>query len=796
MDLVLPNENIDPRLKQQPDFLLKYAKACWNTNFSGSFQKIFFRNQARYEEIMDYALGMQSNSKYKPLMGVDEADNETWLKIDWSIRKIVPKFRNIAISKMCETKYNTNCTPIDPIAKSELDKYFAGATAKIIMRDALKKKGSPLQHAAVLQPKGGEPNDMQELKMQKDFGAKTELSMEAELGIEVVFNENNVQEQRKQIITNTFDFGVGVYKDWIDENMRVRTRVVDPRFFGTNYCRKNNFSDMEQAWEIIEVSLSDLAVVFPDPNIIEDIKNNAANRNYANGGSTGTRGWVQGFDPNKARVMDLEFISYDTDTKEMRVDSAGNLKITKADHQYRNNQTQKVKLPNGKEQPAYSSKKVKNVYKIKWVIGTDYCYDYGLATNQKRDTNPRKANDVKLSYHVYAPNFHEMKANSIMEALIPIADEYQLTCYRIQNFKNRWLPYVVSIDLGAMEDVAMGAGGAKMTPRELLNTLFQTNIAVGRKKDLGGATGNNKMVDVEPTGMATEFETLAKDLDRILQDLRNISGLNEVTDGSTPGERNLNSTNEAAIAGTNNALSPIIEGDKWLLESLAIGVFQRLQVAVAIGGQYGGYYDSLGANTLKAFSVSKNICLHYYGIKLEERVSDEQKQMLMQLMAPDIQNGFLSTADVYLITSMYNVKQAYQYLNYKIESNKAKQQAAAQQASGAAAQQQGQQAQQLEQMKQKGESDKAASDLVYLNTEKAWDLVISEASGVKQLNQAALQESLKLIGAVTTTGMQNGMMPPGAQPQQGAPAMPPQAAQGQPQQISQPDAQEPEPAAQ
>lgn len=782
--LPFPNENIDPKLKKQPKFLLEYANAAWGENFTGSFQKMFWRNRARYEEIKDYTQGKQNITKYKPLMGVEEADSETWLKIDWTPRQILPKFREIAIGKIADQMYNTNCTPIDPVAKSELDKYFADIQAKIVMKDTLKKVGSPLQHAAVLQPKAGEPSDEMELKMNKDFGAKTQLAMEAELGVEVIFNENDIVNLRKEQITQVFDYGFGIYKDYLDENMRVRARVVDGRFFGCNYCRKSNFSDMTRAYEITYVSLPDLAVVFPDAKIIDEIKAVSLSRNYANAGTTGNVGWIQGYDPTKAAVMDLEFISYDIEVKEIGINSKGNVSVSKSDYQNRNNNRKTVTLPNGKTQPAYNSKKVKNVYKIKWVIGTEYCYDYGLATNVKRDNNPQKANDVRLSFSVYAPNFHEMKVTSKMDALIPVDDEYQLTCYRIQNFKNRWLPYVVAIDLGALEDVALGAGGEKMKPKDLLNMVFQTNVALVRKKDLGGATGNNKSIDVEPTGMATEFETLANDLSRIIQQYRDISGLNEVTDGSTPGERNLNSTNEAAIAGTNNALSGIVYADKWLLQELAKSVFARLQVAVAMKGNYSGYYDALGSNSLAFFNVSKQICLHYYGIKLEERTSDEEKQMMMQFFAEDIKQGLLSSADIYMITSMYNTKQAWQYLNYKVEANKAKMQEAAQQASALQQKNASQGAVALEKEKQNTQKGKAADDLNYLNHEKAWDLIIAEDQGIKTMNTVAIQEAMKIVGMAVSNGVQNGQMPMppamGGQQQQQPPQptdAPPQDAQ-------------------
>ncbi len=793
MDNILPNENIDPRLKKDKKFLLEYVKAVWNTNNTGSFQRIFFRNQAEYEENMDYFLGMQSNSKYKPLMGVQEADQKTWLNIDWNIRKILTKFVNIAINKLLEREFTTICTPIDPLAKDENDKHFADIKAKMVMREVLKKAGSELVDSPVLRMNEGEPKDEEELKMQIQFGAKTNLAMEAELGIEVVFNENNIKEQRRQNITHLAVYGPGAYKDYLDENMRVKTRPVDPRFFGTNYCRKGDFSDMTQAWEVIEVPLSDLAVVFNDDKIIEEIRNSNANRNYATGGSTGTRGWVQGYDPNKARVVDLEFISYDKEVKEVSVNSKGNISFVNADYQYRNKKD-KVVTVNGKIESKYSSKKVKNVYKIKWVIGTDYCYDYGLATNSKTETDPRKQSEAKLSYHVFAPNFHEMKCNCLVRSLIPLADEYQLTIYKIQNFKNTWIPYVIDIDLGVIEEAALGAGGEKMKPSEILKMMFQSHVLVGRRKDLGGATGNAKSVNIESTNMANEFMVLSQDLDRIVAQMRDISGLNEVTDGSVPAERNLNSTNAAAETGTNNALAQLAYADKWLLESLAKGVLQRLQVAVAVKGEYSGYYSSLGANSINFFNVSKNICLHYYGIKLEERINDEQKAIILTLFQEDMRNGLLNTPEAYTVLSMYNSKQAIQYLSYVVQRNKDQQQQQALQMSAANAKAQETAGIAVEAAKRKTLQEEYKLKTQLEEMKKAWDYVTMVGQGKIAANNIILKEALGIIGGqeaakaageIPMTDMNNAapqapQLPPAAPeipeevPQEGVPEMVPQ----------------------
>ncbi|MFK5284253.1 hypothetical protein ACI3PL_32205, partial [Lacticaseibacillus paracasei] len=74
---------------------------------------------------------------------------------------------------------------------------------------------------------------------------------------------------------------------------------------------------------------------------------------------------------------------------------------------------------------------------------------------------------------------------------------------------------------------------------------------------------NYKPVSIEASGQLALFGQMYEDLNQIVNMMRQVSGLNEITDGSTPNAKNLNSTNEAALASTNNALYLIMSADKY-----------------------------------------------------------------------------------------------------------------------------------------------------------------------------------------------------------------------------------------
>ena len=124
-----PEHLIDPSLKDK-EWCLAYAKAAW-TDFTSNNTQSFHNNRGSYPRIKDYAQGNQSINKYKQLLNVNDADNESWFAIDWSVIPIVPKFRRIALGKLNKTEYNITATPIDSLAQSEIEDYYKKTKDKV-----------------------------------------------------------------------------------------------------------------------------------------------------------------------------------------------------------------------------------------------------------------------------------------------------------------------------------------------------------------------------------------------------------------------------------------------------------------------------------------------------------------------------------------------------------------------------------------------------------------------------------------------------------------------------------------
>ncbi len=373
-----PDMDIDPREKDA-NWCMQYARAAF-FDWSFTYPKgIFANNGGDYEKYRMYAMGKQPNSQYKKMLGVDQQTNNTWLAIDWSIRSIVSPYRDRAIARLMEQMQGIVATPIDMLAKSELQDFYSEMKAKLAVRQIVQQTNPELANHPLLSISSGDPIDVEELDMRMEQNEQFNRSKDAELAVAVGFYENNYEQKVRQWYEDLFDFGVAGYKEWLGEDNKAKFRRVNPENVVTNYCRVQDFSDLVHAGEAIDVALIDLACVknqdTGEPMFSEGQLNEFASTIAGKWGNPsmlgrGT-GWFKPYDKFKCKVLDIEFYSYNEYSFRKGNDENGNNDFRKADYN------------RGKKSEKYIRKRIKCVYKCKWIVGTDYCYDWGLVKDRK-----------------------------------------------------------------------------------------------------------------------------------------------------------------------------------------------------------------------------------------------------------------------------------------------------------------------------------------------------------------------------------------------------------------------------
>ena len=103
--------------------------------------------------------------------------------------------------------------------------------------------------------------------------------------------------------------------------------------------------------------------------------------------NTSNNAFSKNYDDSKILVLEMEFFSVDQMVHESRTDKRGNKRFGRAGYNSQNKRKNK-----------YVRSSYKTVYKISWIVDSEYCYDFGMCSDMKRV----KSNlmDTDLSYHI------------------------------------------------------------------------------------------------------------------------------------------------------------------------------------------------------------------------------------------------------------------------------------------------------------------------------------------------------------------------------------------------------------
>ena len=656
--LVNRPDDLIPETQKGRDWILQYMRWMYCDYDRNCNNEMFFGNRGKYAMIKDYAMGKQSIEKYKPMLDIDQVTNETWMNVDYSIIPIFPKFRRIALRKINKVGYNIVATPVDAMAENQKNKRFADMKAKIKLREALGALGSPIANNPDLQPKEREPEDLKELEIMFQYSYKHDMAMEMENAIKLVFYQNDIEAIQRQVKEDVFDLGVGIVKRYIDSNGAIKIRRVNPERFITNYCKKKDFSDKQYGGEIIEMTLAELKELAQDQfsameyqNLAEMLMGSYGNLSEPPGDTDDLNAW---YDTLKLRVLDAEFFSVNQLSHEKVIDKRGNLLIGNA------YVDQKGRLRGELVRTSY-----KVVYQGMWIVGTNYVFNYGLKTNMVRAK--QSLGDTDLSYKVYAPDFYKMTATSISEQVIPIIDQIQMDWYHLQNVKNQAVPKGISIEMGALENIAMGKGGAVFSKMEVIDLWKKTGVLVWRRIDRAGHNQELRPIEDLKNGIGDDAKFYFDSMMSNIGLLKELAGLNDFTDASNPNARATNTLASMAYEGTDNALGHVLEANKYLLEKISTETMLALQDLVSMGADISGYVRGLGDAAFKFFKLSENVSNYEYGIMLEDKPTDDERNLFLQEAEAALKANQIKYSDLVYIRSIDNLKEAEMVLGYKID---------------------------------------------------------------------------------------------------------------------------------
>jgi hypothetical protein len=251
----------------------------------------------------------------------------------------------------------------------------------------------------------------------------------------------------------------------------------------------------------------------------------------------------------------------------------------------------------------------------------------------------------------------------------PLLDQIQMSWLKYQKAKSEAKSQGLHIEIGALEDVGYGKGGKNMKPEDLVDFFEQKNILLWRRKGRFGDADHGKPIEVVQGSGLDDVLNWFQSLQNEVQQLKDLIGLNDFTDASTPDARALSATVNTAQQSTNNSLFDIIDTDVELMKRLSASVMLRLQDMAELG-LLDRYAMAIGDNSVDFMKKMDHVAHHDFAIEIRELPSDEERLRFVEDAKALAGNDLIAFEDLVLIRNTDDLKEAERILAWRLRRRK------------------------------------------------------------------------------------------------------------------------------
>ena len=739
---VFPNQFVSDSDKAKKEFGLQVGQAIQYEWFRRDGLSCRFYSQFQeFHRLRLYARGEQSVGKYKNELAID--GDLSYLNLDWTPIPIIPKFVDIVVNGMSDRLFDVKCYAQDSLSAEKRNQFQEMVERNMISQDLFRQiKADFGVDAFEVNPDQLPESDIEmELYMQLNYKPAVEIANE--VAINTMLDESHYSDIRKRVDYDMTVLGIGICKHTFQKGDGVRVEYVDPANVVYSYTEDPYFKDCFYWGELKTIPITEVLKINPDltESDLEEI-------------SKYSQSWYDYY--NVAAMYENSMFARDTCTllyfnykttnsfvyKKKKM-SDGSFKTVEKDDQFN-------PPPEMMDEGEFErvEKRIDVWYEGVMVMGTNIIIQWDMMKNMVR---PNSANQFAMANYVAsAPRMYKGVVESLVRRMIPFADLIQMTHLKIQQVVSRVVPDGVFIDADGLNEVDLGTGSA-YTPEDALRLYFQTGSVVGRSYTQDGEYNNAKVPITQLTASSgsSKMQMLIGNYNHYLDMIRQVTGLNEARDGSTPDPNSLVGVQKLAALNSNTATRHILQASLFITKTVA----EALSLRCADVLEYAEFRDEfamqIGKYNLGILEEISNLYIYDFGIFIEMSPDEEQKQLLEQNIQMALSKGDINLEDAIDIREIRNLKMANQLLKVK---RKQKQQQM-QQAEAQKQQMQAQVNQQSQQMAAQAAMQQIQADvqakMQIKQAEVGFDIERqkNEAMLKQQLMQVEFQMQMSLAGA-------------------------------------------------
>jgi hypothetical protein len=583
----------------------------------------------------------------------------SYLNLDWKPVPILSKFVDIVVNGIADRSFDLTAYSQDPYGVSKRTKYME-SIIRDLQTEELNVFAQENFGINLFENNPDKlPDSEEELDLHMQLSYKQGIEIAEEEALSVMFDENRYDLTKKRYYYDLTTLGIGAVKNNFTESEGVTVEYVDPAYLIYSYTEDPYFQDIYYAGEVKFVPLNELKKQFPNltEEQMEQIQQQGS-QNYGVWNNSISNTNNNNRDQNIVQVLYFNYKTYMNEVYKVKETATGASKIIVRDDQFN------PPIEMYEEQFGKMSRSLEVLYEGVMILGTDIVLKWEMAKNMMRPKSD--STKVKMNYAITAPRMYQGKIESIVSRCTAFADMIQLTHLKLQQVLQRMIPDGVYLDADGINEVDLG-NGTNYNPQEALNMFFQTGSIIGRSFTQEGDMNPGKVPiqEVQTGSGGQKLQTLISTYNYYLQMIRDVTGLNEARDGSTPDARALVGVQKMAAANSNTATRHILDAGLYLTRETAECLSLRISDILEYHPAKESFIQKIGGFNVATLDEMKDLHLHDFGIFLALTPDDEEKQLLENNVQQALSAGLIDLSDAIDIREVKNLKLANQLLKVR-----------------------------------------------------------------------------------------------------------------------------------
>ncbi len=649
-----PDPMATKKVKDSKEYILAYAKAMYG-QFGTYGLRMFYNDRAKYRNLANYAMGMQSVDKYKNRMDIwptDEPGKQSFVNIDWQIFNLATKFVNIISNKITDAGFDVQCHPIDPLALETRKDIEYKMKSIMEHREWLTQMGIALNPEELGFDPAMLPDHSDELEIHMNMTYKDRFAMEAEMAVKLHMTNNDFDQIRKEYARDSVIYGVMGVETRNDKKGNTKIKRIPVEAIIASNSVSEDFKNITYGGYMENITFAELQMAagnqFTEEQY-EEIKSgyytpkSASQYAFPNNVNLPTDGYQE----KMITVMKFYYKTGITNNYVKKKDKRGNNRLY-PEGPY-------VQDKEGKEilRDTYEV-----VYEGTWIVNSNFIYNYGMMNDMEMD--PLNPCETRIPLHIICPNMLNGQTISILNSCLPIFDQIQLSWLKYQHLMAQIVPDGHAIDLDLLVEAPLGKAGKNFTPAEVIDMYLKKGILAYSGKGLQNRGGGLPITPMTNANYEKAFGLLNNIFIHINL-LRQISGMNEAVDASTPAPDALVGTSQLAIEGADQQLGHFVKADRTMIKNISESLIRLTQNSIR-RGDVSGYVDSIGISSVNFWKVSADITTHQYGLQILTHPSKLEWAEFYKDLADAVAKGTITLSDKIVLQEMTNLKEARQYM--------------------------------------------------------------------------------------------------------------------------------------